>query len=81
MYISVDVDRECGRAQLRAFTHAHYGPQFAVDTNCAFGPPEVCAARSQGLLNAGAKTVMLGPTWLDVERVRCIAHDLVPRMQ
>ena len=44
----------------------YYGPQFDVDANCAFGPPEVCAARLQGFLDAGAKTVMLGqpgPTW------------------
>ena len=54
MYISVGVDRERCRAKLRAFTHAYYGPQLAVDANCAFGPPEVCAARIQGFLDAVA---------------------------
>ena len=81
MYISVGADRERCREQLRAFTHAYYGPQFDVDANCAFGPPEVCAAKIQGFLDAGAKTVMLGPTWPDVEQVRRIAHEVVPRLQ
>ena len=52
MYISVGVDRERCRAKLRAFTHAYYGPQFDVDANCAFGPPEVCTAKIQGFLDA-----------------------------
>ena len=81
MYISAGVDRERCRAQLRAFTSAYYGPQFAVDANCALGPPEVCTARLQGFLDAGAKTVMLGPTWPDVEQVRRFAHDAVLRLQ
>jgi alkanesulfonate monooxygenase SsuD/methylene tetrahydromethanopterin reductase-like flavin-dependent oxidoreductase (luciferase family) len=81
MYICVGEDRERCREQLRAFTHAYYGPQFDVDANCAFGPPEVCAAKIQGFLDAGAKTVMLGPTWPDVEQVRRIAHEVVPRLQ
>ena len=81
MYISVGADRERCRAQLRAFTHAYYGPQFDVGANCAFGPPEVCATRIQGFLDAGVKTVMLGPTWPDVEQVTRIAQEVVPRLQ
>ena len=81
MYVNVGEDRERCREQLRAFTHAYYGPQFDVDANCAFGPPEACAARIQGFLDAGAKTVMLGPTWPDVEQVTRIAHEVVPRLQ
>ena len=81
MYISVGVDRERCRAKHRVFTHVYYGPQFAADANCAFSPPEVCAARIQVFLDAGAKTVMLGPTWPDVGQVRRIAHDVVPRLQ
>ena len=56
-------------------------PAVCRGRHCAFGPPEVCAARIQGFLDAGAKTVMLGPTWPDVEQVRRIAHDVVPRLQ
>jgi probable F420-dependent oxidoreductase len=81
MYISVGEDRERCRQQLRAFTQAYYGPQFDVDANCAFGPPAVCAAKIQGFLDVGAKTVMLGPSWPDVEQVRRIANEVVPRLQ
>ena len=81
MYISVGIDRERCREQLRAFTYAYYGPQFDVDANCAFGPPEACAARIQGFLDAGVKTVMLGPPWPDVEQVTRIAQEVVPRLQ
>jgi alkanesulfonate monooxygenase SsuD/methylene tetrahydromethanopterin reductase-like flavin-dependent oxidoreductase (luciferase family) len=81
MYISVGEDRERCREQLRVFIHAYYGPQFDVDANCAFGPPAVCAARIQGFLDAGAKTVMLGPPWPDVEQARRIATEVVPCLQ
>ncbi|MBI3330472.1 MAG: TIGR03619 family F420-dependent LLM class oxidoreductase, partial [Nitrospinae bacterium] len=81
MYISVGEDRATCREQLRAYTHAIYGPQFDVDAHCAFGPPEACAAKIQGFLDAGVKTVMLGPTGPDVEQVTRIANDLVPRLR
>jgi len=80
LYINVGPDRATCREQLRAFLHAYYGPQFDVEANCAFGPPEVCAAMIQGFLDAGVKTVMLGPPWPDVEHVTRIANDVVPRL-
>ena len=81
LYINVGPDRAMCREQLRAFLHAYYGSQFDVDANCAFGPPEVCAAKIQGFLDAGVKTVMLGPPWPDVAHVTRIANDVVPRLQ
>lgn len=81
MYICVGEDRAACGAQLRAFLYAYYGPQFDVDANCAFGPAEVCAAKIQGFLDAGVKTVMLGPTWPDVEQLARIANDVVPGLR
>jgi|RhiMetdeSRZDD1v2_1073273.scaffolds.fasta_scaffold461627_2 probable F420-dependent oxidoreductase len=81
LYISVGEDRERCREQLRDFIHTYYGPQFAVDTNCAFGPPAVCAATIQRFLDAGVKTIMLGPARPDVEQVTRIANEVVPRLQ
>jgi hypothetical protein len=52
-----------------------------VEAHCAFGPPEICAAKIQGFLDAGVKTIMLGPTWPDVAQVTQIAHEVVPRLQ
>jgi hypothetical protein len=52
-----------------------------VDANCAFGPSEIYAAKSQSFLDAGAKTVRVGPPWPGVEQVRRIAHEVVPHLQ
>jgi probable F420-dependent oxidoreductase len=81
MYIAVGEDREQCREQLRAFTHAYYGPQFDVEAHCAFGPPEACAARIQGFIDAGARTLILGPPWPDVQQVTRIANEVLPRLR
>ena len=81
MYTYVGEDRQRCKEQLEAFTHAYYGPQYDVENNCAFGPPEQCAAKIQGYLDAGAKTVMLGPTWPDVGQITRIAQDVVPLLK
>jgi hypothetical protein len=40
---------------------------------------EVYAAKIQGFLDAGAKTVMFGLPWPDVAQVRRMAHEVMPR--
>ncbi len=81
LYIAVGEDRGRCQEQLRAFTHAYYGPQFDVETNCVFGPPKDCAAKIQGFIIAGAKTVILGPTWPDVEQATRIANEVAPQLR
>jgi probable F420-dependent oxidoreductase len=81
LYITVGADRKWCQEQLTAFTHAYYGPQYDVGNNCVFGSPTECAAKIQGFIDAGAKTIILGPTWPDVEQVTRIAREVVPQLQ
>ena len=78
MYIFVGEDREQSAAKLKEFTHAYYGAQYDVDNNCAFGTPEQCAEKIQGFIDAGAKTMILGPTWPDLSQITRIAEEVVP---
>ncbi len=81
MYITVGDDVEWCKERLREFTHAYYGPRYDVDTNCVYGPPDQCAAKIQGFIDAGAKTVILGPTWPDVDQISRISQEVVPRLR
>ncbi len=80
MYISVGPDRaECKR-QLEQFTHAYYGPQYDVEENCVFGPPDDFAAKIQSFADVGAQTIMLGPAGLRLEQLDLIAGEVIPRL-
>ncbi len=81
MYITVGEDRGWCQERLRQFTHAYYGPRYDVDNNCVYGPPDECAAKIQGFIDAGAKTMILGPTWPDVDQVTRIANEVVPLLR
>ena len=81
MYITVGDDPEWCKERLREFTHAYYGPGYDVDNDCVFGPPGQCAAKIQGFIDAGAKTVILGPTWPDVDQISRIANEVVPLLR
>ena len=80
-YVYVDQDRDKCRQALVEFTHAYYGPQYDVDNNCVFGPAEECAAKIQGFIDAGAKTMILGPTWPDVDQIERITREVVPLLR
>ena len=80
-YVYVDQDREKCRQALVEFTHAYYGPQYDVDNNCVFGSAEECATKIQGFIDAGAKTMILGPTWPDVDQIERIAREVVPLLK
>ena len=80
MYISVGPDRaECKR-QLEQFTHAYYGPQYDVEANCVFGPPDECAAKIQAFADVGVQNIILGPAGVGVEQLESIAGEVVPRL-
>ena len=81
MYINVGDDRQKCKEELEAFTHAYYGPQYDVENNCAFGPAADCAAKIQPYIDAGVKTMMLGPTWPDVAQITRISQDVLPLLK
>ena len=81
LYIDIGDDRGRCQEKLKAFTHAYYGPQFNVETNCIFGSPKECAAKIQRFIDAGAKTLMLGPTRLDMDQVSQIAAEVLPLLR
>jgi alkanesulfonate monooxygenase SsuD/methylene tetrahydromethanopterin reductase-like flavin-dependent oxidoreductase (luciferase family) len=81
MYISVGDNRQQCKDSLERYTHAYYGPQYDVENNCAFGPAQECAAKIQGFIDAGAKTMILGPTWPDVDQITRIAEEVVPLLR
>jgi alkanesulfonate monooxygenase len=81
MYINVGEDREECMEKLRSFTYAYYGDRYDVAQNCVFGPPEECAARVQRFIDAGAKTIILGPPWPDVGQITRIANEVVPHLK
>ena len=81
IYIAAGPNREQCKEQLRVSLQAYYGPQYDVEANCAFGPPEECAARIQPFIDAGAKTISLGPCDTDVEQIRLIAEEVVPLLR
>ena len=81
LYIDVGEDRAQCRDNLRAFTHAYYGPQYDVDADCVFGPPDACAAKIQDFIDAGAKSIILAPTGLDVGQLTRLAKEVMPLLR
>ncbi len=81
MYAYVGEDRAQAKQRLESFCHAYYGPQYDVENSCAFGPADECAAFIQKYIDAGAKTILLGPTWPDVGQIRRIAEEVVPLLK
>ena len=79
IYVYVGEDREECKEQLRQFTYAYYG-QYDVENDCAYGPADECAAKVQSFIDAGAKTMILGPTWPDTNQLARIANEVVPKL-
>lgn len=81
LHIMVGEDRQRCLEQLAGFTHAYYGRPYDVERHSVFGPPQDCAAQIQAFIDAGAKTLMLWPTWPDVEQATRIAREVVPLLR
>ena len=81
IYTYVDADRSRAMRALEAFTHAYYGPQYDVENVCAFGPPEACAEKLQPFIDAGCKTLILGPTWPEAAQIERIWGEVVPLLR
>jgi probable F420-dependent oxidoreductase len=81
LYINVGEDRIQCRDNLRAFTHAYYGPQYDVDTTGVFGSPKECSAKIQDFIDAGAKNIVLAPTGLDVGQLTRLAKEVMPLLR
>ena len=81
IYTYVDSDRSRAKQALESFTHAYYGPQYDVENNCAFGPAEACAEKLQPFIDAGCKTLILGPTWPEAAQIERIWSEVVPLLR
>ena len=81
IYVNVGDDRQKCKEELEAFTHPYYGPQYDVENFCAFGSAADCAAKIQPYIDAGAKTMMLGPAWPDVAQITRIAKEVLPLLK
>jgi probable F420-dependent oxidoreductase len=81
LYIDVGEDRAQCRDNLRIITHAYYGPQYDVDADCVFGPPDTCAAKVQDFIDAGAKSIILAPTTLDMDQLTRLAREVMPLLR
>ena len=81
IYVYVSEDRTHAKQHLESFCHPYYGPQYDVENNCGFGPADECAAFVQSYIDAGAKTVLLSPTWPDVGQTSRIAQEVLPRLK
>ncbi len=81
IYTYVDEDRGRAKQALEQFTHAYYGPQYDVENNCAFGPPEACTEKLQPFIDAGCKTLILGPTWPEAAQIERIWGEVVPLLR
>ena len=81
LYIDVGEDRVLCRDNLRAFTHAYYGPQYDVDATGVFGSPKECAAKIQDFIDAGAKSIVLAPIGLDVGQLTRLAKEVMPLLR
>jgi alkanesulfonate monooxygenase SsuD/methylene tetrahydromethanopterin reductase-like flavin-dependent oxidoreductase (luciferase family) len=81
LYIDVGEDRVRCRDNLRAFTHAYYGPQYDVDATGVFGSPKECAAKIQEFIDAGAQNIVLAPIGLDVKQLTRLAKEVMPLLR
>jgi probable F420-dependent oxidoreductase len=81
MYCYVDDNRERAKSELEIFTHAYYGPRYDVENNCAYGNGVQCAEFIQRYIDAGAKTIILGPTWPDAGQIQRIWSEVVPKLK
>ena len=79
-YVTVGEDRQWCIDRLREYTSAYYG-SYDVEEDCILGTPEECAEKIQGFLDAGAKTMILGPTWPDRGQITRIAREVVPLLK
>ena len=80
IYIAVAPDRQQAKAMLEPYIHAYYSPQYDIEGSCALGTPDECVERLRPFAEAGLGTFILGPPSLNVEHLRRIAHEVMPRL-
>jgi len=79
LYCWVDDDRTRARQAVSSFYQAHY-PNIHVEDFAACGPPEECAHYIQQYIDAGARTIILGPTGLDIHQLELLTERVLPLM-
>lgn len=81
IYVAVADSRQQGKAMLQPYIHAYYSPHYDMDGACVFGTPEECLERLVPFVEAGLQLFIIGtPPSLDLEHLRRIASEVVPRL-
>ena len=80
IYLSIDNDRGQARGRLAPLLQTFYHG-YDVDSSCAFGKPDECAAFIRGFLVAGITTVMLCLVPPDVEHLERLHREVVPLLR
>lgn len=80
IYLAVDDDRDRARRLLQPYLHGYYSPSYDVDRFAIFGPPAEVAQRLQGFVDAGVKTLILGPPSPDAAHLRRLAQEVVAQL-
>lgn len=52
-----------------------------MENNCAYGSGDQFAERVQRYIDAGAKTIILGPTWPDSGQIERIWNKVGPKLK
>ena len=81
IYVAIDDDKARAEADITAFLHGYYGPDFGVEKDAVCGPPGEVAARLRELVDAGLTHLMLGVPSLDHGHLRRLAEEVAPALR
>lgn len=81
IYVAVASDRQRAKTMLEPYIHAYYSPEWDIEGSCAFGTADECLERLGSFAEAGVRTFILGPPSLDIDHLRRIAREIVPRLE
>jgi alkanesulfonate monooxygenase len=81
IYVAIDNDKARAEADITAFLHGYYGPDFGVEKHAVCGPPGEVAARLRELVDAGLTHLMLGVPSLDHGHLRRLAEEVAPALR
>jgi len=79
VYISVDDDQARAVAALEDGLQQLYGSPIPVEVGIA-GAPAACSEQLADVIDAGAGLVQLNPVHDDLEQMRRLASEVIPRL-
>jgi probable F420-dependent oxidoreductase len=80
VYIAVDRDRERAAKRLTEWFGAYYGAPDLAEKVSVWGPPEECAEKLRGIIDAGGRVINLNPVYDMTEQMEMLAGEVVPRL-